>query len=391
MTDSSRYLVSRFAALWCTGLTLRLTVLAVPPLSPRIQDELGLTQAELAAFTTLPVLLLAVGAPVGAALIARTGPRTAVVAGLVVIAASSGLRGMGGMYVLFALTFVMGMAIAAIQPAMPDLVQTWVPARAGRATATWVNGMLVGEVLAAALTLPVVLPLAGQSWRIALGLWSLPVVAVAVFVGVLRGRGAAAHRPTPVPPGERRHWLPQWRSGTVWRLGLLQGASSVVYFGVNAFLPSYLHQTGQPALVGAALTTLNAAQLPATVLLAVVPTKVTTGRGFIAALGVGGLLGVGVMVSGGAWAVLVGAALTGFAAGAGITVAFTLPVLVAAPGEAHRVSAGMITIGYALAFVLPLLGGVAWDLTGVPVLGFLPALVSAAGMLVLAPTMRRAP
>ncbi|MQA03334.1 MAG: MFS transporter [Streptosporangiales bacterium] len=382
MTGSSGYLVSRFAALWCAGLTLRLTVLAVPPLSPRIQDELGLTQTALAAFTTLPVLLLAVGAPLGAAVISRTGPRLAVVVGLVVIAASSGLRGVAGVGVLFALTFVMGLAIAAIQPAMPDLVQTWVPQAAGRATATWVNGMLVGEVLAAALTLPVVLPLAGDSWRLALALWSVPIVGVAVFVGVIRGGRAR-------PAAETRGWMPDWRSGIVWRLGLLQGASSVVYFGVNAFLPSYLHQTGKPALVGAALTTLNVAQLPATVLLAFLRTSVLTGRVFIATLGAIGAVGLAIMVSGGTTAVLVGSGVTGFAAGAGITVAFTLPVLFAGRGDAHRVSAGMITIGYALAFLLPLLGGAIWDLTGVPVLGFLPAFVSAAGIVVLGATMRR--
>jgi MFS transporter, CP family, cyanate transporter len=380
-----RHTLGRFATLWCVGFTLRLTVLVVPPLTTRIQADLGLSQAGLGALATMPVLLLAVGAPVGAAVASRLGPRVTLLVALVVVAVASGSRGAAGTFLLFALTLLMGLAIATAQPAMPDLVQGWAPRRAGRATAIWVNGMLVGEVLAASLTLPVVLPLAGGDWRVALALWSVPVLAVALLVGVVRGRsgdGAPA-------PRTRRRWLPDWRSGVTWRLGLVQGASSVIYFGVNAYLASYLNATGHPGLVAVALTVLNAAQLPATVMLALLPNSVTASRTFIASLGLSALAGLIVMVSGPAPAVLVGAAVAGFVAGAGVTVAFTLPVLVASRDDVHRVSAGMLSIGYTLAFLLPLLGGMAWDLTDLPILGFLPAFVSAAGLFVLALTMHR--
>lgn len=392
-------MLPRLAVLWFSGMMLRLTVLALPPVLPQIHQQLGLSQAALAALTTLPVLLLALGAPLGSAVIGRAGPRLALLVGLAVIAVASGLRGAAGVGLLFALTFVMGLAIAAVQPAMPDLVQRWVPRAAGRGTATWVNGMLVGEVLAASLTLAVVVPLTG-GWRGALAAWSVPVLGTAVLAAVVRGsppgggiapRSVGAARQIaerPVSPLWPPRWLPDWRSGQTWRLGLLQGVGSALYFGVNTFLPTYLHAVGRPDLVGVGLTVLNAGQLPASLLIAVLPTALSTGPFFVGALGLAGAAGLALIVASHGAGIVAGAGIVGFVAGGGLTVALTLPVLVAGEGDAHRVSAGMFTIGYMMAFVLPLLGGAVWDATGQPVLAFLPSFACAAGMFALASTLR---
>ena len=49
---------------------------------------------------------------------------------------------------------------------MPALVRQWAPRRISFATAVYTNGLLAGEVFPVLLTLPVVLPLAGGSWRL---------------------------------------------------------------------------------------------------------------------------------------------------------------------------------------------------------------------------------
>ena len=84
---------------------------------------------------------------------------------------------------------------------------------------------------------------------------------------------------------------------------------------------------------------------------------------------------------------LAGAAVIGFTSAALLIVAFTLPVTL--PGDAHRVSAGMFTIGYGLAFLGTLVGGSLWDATGRPESAFLPALLAAVWTLALSPTLRR--
>lgn len=377
----------RLAVLWLVGLNLRITILALPPVLPEVRDAFALSQPALAALTTLPVLLLAAGAPVGSAVTARIGPYRVLILGLVVIAVTSALRGSlaeGRLeaVALFALTFLMGLAIAAIQPTLPALVHRWMERSATVATATYMNGLLVGEILAASLTLPVVLPLTG-AWQGVLVAWSAPAVIATVALLTLRRE---APEPSPAPPS-LRGTLPNWRAGSTWRLGLLQGSASVVYFSGNTFLPVYLHEIQMENLVGPSLTALNTAQLPASLLLAVLPTVWATGPfavGVIGALQFAGLALIALTDAGSA--ILTGAALIGFANAALLIVVFTLPVLVSG-ADAHRTSAGMFSIGYALGFLLPLLGGSLWEVSDQPQLAFVPAFVTAAWVLALAPTL----
>ena len=70
------------------------------------------------------------------------------------------------MSVLYAATILMSGGIAIMQPAMSLLVRQWLPQRRGFGTALYSNGLLVAETVAVLLTIPVVLPLVGDSWRV---------------------------------------------------------------------------------------------------------------------------------------------------------------------------------------------------------------------------------
>src|SRR5215468_6468806 len=166
--------------LWIAGAGLRVTILAVPPLIRLIHDDLGLTETEVGLLSGLPPVLFGLAAVPGSLLIARFGAVTAVVAGLLVTAIGSALRGAAPDFVLLcAATVLTGLGVAIMQPAMPPLVRTWLPERIGFGTAIYTNGLLVGEILPVALTLPLVLPLVAQSWRLAFAAWAIPVAAIA--------------------------------------------------------------------------------------------------------------------------------------------------------------------------------------------------------------------
>src|SRR5690606_8132965 len=111
--------LATLALLWLVGLYLRLPILVAPPLAPAIGAELDLSQSEVGALTTIPVLMLALGALPGSFAIARLGPVRAVVASLVVLAVASAARGLAPpAELLLAATAVMGLAIAVMQPAL---------------------------------------------------------------------------------------------------------------------------------------------------------------------------------------------------------------------------------------------------------------------------------
>jgi MFS transporter, CP family, cyanate transporter len=375
----------RLLLLWLAGMDLRLTILAVPPVLPLIHRDLALDEKSVAVLSGLPILLFGLMAVPGSLLIARIGARRAIITGLLAVALGSGLRGAGtsaGM--LFAMTFVMGAGVSIIQPALPALVSRWFPASVALATAVYANGLLIGEVLGASLTIPVILPLVAGSWEWSFALWAVPVLLTAILM--IFGTPETAVAAT----APRARWWPDWGDPRLWRLGLLQGGCSVLYFACNAFIPDYLHATGRGELVNACLTALNAGQLPASLLILLFARRLAGQRGPYIAAGAIGLLSLaGLLVSGEAGMVASAAAI-GFCSAFVLILTLALPPLLAAPEDVHRLSAGMLAIGYTLSFIVPFVGGAIWDATGSPATAFLPGAVGAAIVLTLGAMLRPA-
>ena len=88
-------------------------------------------------------------------------------------------------------TIVTAFGVAVMQPALPPLVRAWVPQRIGFATAVYTNGLIIGEILPAALTIPLVLPMLGQSWQWNFVFWAVPVAVIAAIILALAPRAPA--------------------------------------------------------------------------------------------------------------------------------------------------------------------------------------------------------
>jgi len=375
--------VFRFILLWLAGIDLRLTLLAVPPVLPLIHQDLALDETTVAALTGLPVLLLGLIAIPGSLLIAHLGPRRALITGLLVIAAASALRGVGpSKIVLFAMTFVMGAGVSVIQPALQSLVSRWFAASAALATAIYANGLLIGETLSAALTIPLVLPLVGNSWELSFVVWAVPVLVTALLIA-----GFTPHVPRSLDH-KRAPWWPDWRDPKTWEIGLMQGGSGTIYFGANAFIPDYLHAIGHGELVGSCLTALNAGQLPASLIILLFARNLAGRKEPLIAVSLLTFAGLAGMFTTIPSVMTLGAAIVGFAPAFVLILTLALPPLLAPPEDVHRLSAGMFTIGYIASFVLPLLGGAAWDATGIAASAFLPVALGAFMILLMAIVLR---
>lgn len=364
--------------LWLAGLSMRVTILAVPPVLPLIHRDLGLDETGIAALTGLPVLVLAAAALPGSLLIARLGARRALLTGLLLVGVGAALRGAGPtLPVLFGMTVLMGVGVAVLQPTLPSLVRLWFPGHVGPATAGYTNGLLIGEIVAAALTLPFLLPALGGSWPLVLAAWSIPVFATALLA--LFG----TRQPLRKAGQARPRWQPDWRDSRTWLLSLILGSASILYFGTNAFLPDFLHATGRAGLTAAALAATNAGQLPASFLVALFPRALVGRKAPLipaGALALGGVLGLALLP--GSLAVACSAVI-GFCTAFVLVLSLALPPLLAGPDDVHRLSAAMFTISYALAFIGPIVGGALWDLGGDPRYAFVPALLAALTVLLL--------
>ncbi len=375
-------LLRALALLWLAGCALRLTILAVPPVIPRIHDELSLNATQIGILTGLPAMLFAFAAVPGSLLIARLGVTTAMVVGLSLNAVGGALRGLvPDVYWLYAMTVAMGAGVAVMQVTMPPAVRAWAPQRIGFATAIYTNGLIVGEILPVALMLPVVLPLV-TTWQWGFAFWSVPVAAIAVLVLALAPRQAATGAAS-----VRRRWWPDWNSSLIWRLGIMLGTVNAMYFTTNAFLPDYLTEHGQAAWISAALTGLNLGQLPASALLLMFASRLELKAWPYVVSGLICMLATAGIVFGSGVVVVVAATLVGFAAAGILILALALPPLLAPPDDVHRVTAAMFTISYSCAVIVPILSGAAWDASGVGGLAFVPIALCGVVLAVLAPAI----
>jgi CP family cyanate transporter-like MFS transporter len=361
------------------AINLRTVILGVPPTLPALHQALHLSYSAGGLLTSLPVLMMAGGAIPGAYLVSRWGARGVVATGLILLTLGAALRGAStNPLILFTFTALLSIGIAISQPAMPALVQAWFPRHVGRATAVYSNGLLIGEVLAATLTLPFLLGLFG--WQVALSAWAV-LAAVTLILWLLltpvTGKGEAT-------PG----WIPEWRNGTTMRLALLMGAASLVYFGMNIWIPDTMEVRHAHGMIPLTLGVLNFSQLPVSAGLAVAGDRMVGRRWPYVLAGAACLAGVlGYLV-----APATTAPLWAGLAGAGSSLAFILnlglPALLK-PAEVARTTGLMFTVGYSSAFFGPALGGIAWDASGRFALALLPMAVASLLMLAIGGTFPR--
>jgi MFS transporter, CP family, cyanate transporter len=228
------------------------------------------------------------------------------------------------------------------------------------------------------------LPFVGGSWRVALAVWSIPVVAVAALLA-FAPRSQAGSDGKPTMPAR---WWPDWKQSLLWRVAFVFASVTSTYFGANAFIPGYLTGAGRPDLISATLTALNIGQLPVSVLLLVIARRLTGRAWPLMLAGVVAITCViGIVTSASYWTVAWAAVLGGTLAAA-LTMALSLPALLSTPADVARLSAGVFTVAYTVAVLISILGGAAWDLTGYPAFAFLPIVLGALPLILVTPTIK---
>lgn len=362
------------ALLWFTGVYLRVPVLVAPALAPQIGGELGLGAAGVGALTTLPVLMLGLGALPGAWLIGRLGARRALVMAVALMALASAARGLAPpAALLFAATAVMGFGIAVMQPALPAIVARWCPGFTALAVAVYMNGMLLGEFLGAGLTLPLIMPLTGNDWRLTLLVWSLPALLIA---GLLTRPDDRAPDAEPATPGSIFGGDPR-----MWSFGLILGAASTLFFGTNAYMADLLGARGEADRLATTLFWFNLSQGAASLAMVPLAPRLVARRGPVLTTGVMAVTGGLAFLWLDGNAALVAAVLLGSATAIQLILMVAAAPHVVAPGDTGTFSAGMFAVGYGMAFAVPLVGGLLAELFQRPQLPIWPML--AYGLLVL--------
>jgi CP family cyanate transporter-like MFS transporter len=348
-------------ALVVVALALRPQLAGIGPLSGRIIDDLGVSHAFVGLLTTIPILCMGLFAPLGPVIAGRLGARPAIALAAGTVGVAGLVRALApGEPTLLVFTLVIGIATATSGPMLAMYVRGVIDDHRVAGTAAYAGGTTLGAAVTAGIVVPLAVVLGG--WRASLALVS---AASAVGVGVwlsltaskpehaLAGDGAAARVRLPV------------RRPVVWALGLLFGIQSAVFYGVNAWLPSFYVERGwEPALAADLLAVSSLAGLVSIVVAPLASRRGLERRQLLAAAAASATVGLGGVILAPAlawvWVIVLGAGL-----GLTFTVVLTLPTDVAADaGEAGGASALMLLVGYLISSVAPFTLGAARDATG---------------------------
>ncbi len=358
------------------GFNLRAPLLGVPPVLASLRTSLGLNYLEAGLVTSLPILAFAALALPSSALVRRWGGWGIVLAGLALAAAGELLRvAPGGVFPLMLGTAAMGVGIAATQPGLPAMLQSWFGHEVQLGSVMVTLGITVGEMVAASITGPLLLPWLG-GWQATMLLWAL-VAATCVPLWWLVVPASKVGRAVQSRGGV----LEMMRSTRLIPVYVMFGGQSFVFFASNTWIPSAVPGGPHSATAAICLATLNGVMIPVNVALILLRRQFATRRWFyalgasITLLGAAGWLWAGASVPE-LWTALLGI-------GVALTFAGLMAYapLMAAPSRVSVLSATMLTVGYSLAFLGPLLGGLALDLGGGRRSPFIPVLLAAAAML----------
>lgn len=372
-----------FALIVMVGVNLRSVILAIPPVLPLIQRDLRLSYTATGLLTSLPLLLMCAFALPAGLLAGRFGGRRIVAVGLALLAGGSVLRGLWPTaFPLYLFTVALGAGITLAQTSVPVLARQWFPTRIGLVAALFSDGLILGETLAAAFTLPLMAYFFGaDGWPGVLVLWAVPTV-LALALWLIFAPPAAATQPArSTTSTAARQEAPARRRVSALRLGILLGAGSLVYFGMNAWIPPYNQAIGAEDATPLALGVLNAIQLPVGLMVTVFAQRLVGRRWPFMAAGALCLVAIlGLVSTPIAWQPFWAACLGGgssfvFALGIG------LPALLFDRSSVARLTGVTLTLSYGVAFLGPLLGGAFWDMAHQPQWAFIP--VGLAGLLLI--------
>lgn len=234
------------AAVFLVALNLRPALAAVAPLSGHLMEATGLHSAGIGLLTTLPVILMGVGAFFARSLRKRLGEVVGIGLGTFIVAGSCAARVWEDSTLgLVATAISAGVGIAIVQALAPSYIKRNFPTNPGGAISLYSCAIILGAALSAVGSTRLAELL---GWAGSLAAWGLPALfAVLVWSAANRTMHAALS-----PYADDRHsGRPTfWRNPRSWSLLVFFGIGTGAFMLVMAWLPAYYVQLGQSARRG---------------------------------------------------------------------------------------------------------------------------------------------
>lgn len=350
-------------SIFFVALNTRPAVTAIGPLFNVLMDSLQVSNTHLSLLTSIPVFCMGLFAPLAVPMQKKLGTKWAIGILLIIIALANGLRFVKESYLILLVTsFAAGFAIAIIGPILNAYIKEKFPSRFTTVVGVYSFGIGAGATLSSGLTVSIYNAF-NKSWTIALGGWIiLAIVALAIWLLAVPNEKVAAQE-TAIPTVETVR--NPWKNGHAWTMLLFFGLQTALFFALMSWLPAMLQDKGFSLVVASAvLTFMSIVQLAGNIIITTLMEKWTNRITWILTLSALGIVGFGLLWIGTGSILWFAVFLIGIVLSGLFPIGLLLPLDEATNNEeANSWSSMVLSGGFMISAILPLLIGVLYDKT----------------------------
>ncbi|GGD95092.1 CynX/NimT family MFS transporter [Paenibacillus nasutitermitis] len=345
------------------ALNMRAPLTSVGPLIGTIRDDLGMSNTLAGSITTIPLLAFALLSPFTPMFARRLGMERVLLYALILLVLGTALRSVdSGISTLFGGTILIGLAIALCNVLLPSLIKRDFPLKIGLMTGIYSLSMNLSGAIATGISVPLS-NYTQIGWKGALGCWGiLALLATFIWLPQLRSlnKPSLAAAAASIPQGSI------WRSSLAWKVTLLMGTQSLIFYVTLTWLPEILVSRGMSASsAGWMLSCLQFAQLPCTFIVPILAARMKNQQPLVGIITLLYLIGFGGLFIQNTALVPIWAIILGIAGGSSFSLVmmfFSLRTRQA--HEAARLSGMAQSFGYLFAAFGPIVFGMLHDTMG---------------------------
>lgn len=343
------------------AINLRPSLAAVGPLINHIGEATGLSNSMLGLLTTLPLIGFGVVSTLTPLFTRRFGIEGTLLGAMLMLVIGIGIRSLGGIFMLYFGTLLLGIAIAFGNVLLPGLTKRNFSSNSGFITSLYSSIMAVGASLAAGISVPLA-DNYGLGWRVSLGVWAI-LALIAFFVWLPQLSSLKKSE-------EKRSFLKAMKSlgqsRLAWKIALFMGLQSLTFYVVLAWLPAILQSRGYDAeYSGWMLSLSQAAGILGSLIVPTWGGKKNDQRSIVWLLIIVEVIGIVGLLFPQLGFVPVWVSFIGFVLGGTFGLALLFLVLRSKDTESATELSGMAqSIGYVIAATGPIIFGSIFDFTG---------------------------
>lgn len=360
MSNRTKWMI--FIAIFFVSLNLRPSVTSIGPLVNTIQEELGVSSTMMSLLTAIPVFCMGVFAPIAVPFQKKLGYRTSVNSLMILIGIATFARLYFNSFASLVFTsFLAGLSIAIISPIVNAYIKETFKKKMAPVIGIYSFAIGAGATLGAGLTGPIFE--SSSNWSLALAIWGLLAI-----IALLTWTLAVERKMDKAEQDLKNEDLCRnpWKSKLAWVIMIYFGLQTALFFSLTAWLPSIGQERGMSVITaGNVLTTMSIVQLVGNLTISSLISKYPNLIKWLYYLIGFGSIGALLLFIDANWSIWAGAIILGGALSGLFPIGLMLPLKESQNNsEANGWSSMVLSGGFMLSAIMPLVIGIVYDVTG---------------------------